>query len=95
MELITITDQAFLQLKNSIEEINNYIRNDKKKLSLNDYCLDIQDVCQILKISKRTLQSYRDSKILGFTQISGKIYFKASDIQELLEKHYVKSQDRK
>lgn len=95
MELITITDQAFLQLKNSIEEINNYIRNDKKNLSLNDSCLDIQDVCQILKISKRTLQSYRDSKILGFTQISGKIYFKASDIQELLDKHYVKSHDRK
>jgi 5-bromo-4-chloroindolyl phosphate hydrolysis protein len=95
MELITITDQAFLQLKKSLEEINNYIRNDKKNHSLEDSCLDIQDVCQILKISKRTLQSYRDSKILGYSQISGKIYFKASDVQTLLDKHYVKNRDCK
>jgi len=58
---------------------------------LSETWLDIVETCALLKISKRTLQSYRDNGILSFSQISGKIYFKASDIDELLKKHYVKA----
>ena len=53
--------------------------------------LSSEDVCHILKISKRTLQSYRDRGILPFAQISRKIYYKASDIDEYLERHYIRA----
>jgi hypothetical protein len=49
------------------------------------------DVCKILRISKRTLQNYRDHYILPFSQIGRKIYYKASDIDEYLDRHYIKS----
>lgn len=62
-----------------------------KKRPLDDIWLDIQEVCVLLKISTRTLQSYRDNRKLPYSQISGKIYFKASDIQKHLEKNYYKS----
>lgn len=52
--------------------------------------LDIQEACVALKVSKRTLQSYRDQGIIGFSKFAGKIYFKASDISAHLDKHYVK-----
>jgi len=55
---------------------------------LEDRWLDIQDVCELLHISKRTLQSYRDKGILPFSQVGAKIYYKANDIQKHLEKHY-------
>ncbi|MDN4028928.1 helix-turn-helix domain-containing protein [Chryseobacterium gambrini] len=48
-----------------------------------------EDVCRLLHISKRTLQQYRDDKILPYVQISGKIIFKQSDILEILERNYV------
>ena len=64
-----------------VEKINN-------KDPLEDRWLDIQDVCELLHISKRTLQSYRDKGILPFSQIGAKIYYKSSDIQKHLEKHY-------
>ena len=57
--------------------------------------LSIEDVCRLLMISKRTCQSYRDRGILPFAQISRKIYFKASDLDDYLERHYIKANYQK
>ena len=46
--------------------------------------LDNQDVCQILSISKRTLQTYRDNGTLPFTRIGYKMYYKADDVKRLV-----------
>lgn len=43
--------------------------------------LDNQDVCMILNISKRSLQSYRDNGTIPYTQIGHKIYYKPEDIE--------------
>jgi MerR family transcriptional regulator, repressor of the yfmOP operon len=59
--------------------------------SLKEPKLTNKDVCKILSISSRTLQTYRDKNILPFAQIGRKIYYKASDIDEYLEQHYIKS----
>ena len=48
-----------------------------------------EEVCRLLHISKRTLQQYRDDKILPYVQIGGKIIFKQSDILKILEQNYV------
>ena len=57
-------------------------------IPLNQQWLDLQETCRQLKISKRTLQFYRDKGILPYSQIGGKIYFRASDIEEHLKRHY-------
>jgi len=51
--------------------------------SLKDW-LDNQDVCQILNISKRTLQTYRDNGMLAFTRIGYKMYYKADDVKSII-----------
>lgn len=53
--------------------------------------LSSDEVCHLLMISKRTLQTYRDQKTLSFAQIGRKIYYKSSDINEYLEGHYIKA----
>jgi excisionase family DNA binding protein len=57
--------------------------------------LTIVQVCSLLGISKRTLQSKRDRKEIPFCQISRKILFKSSDIDEYLERHYIKANYQK
>jgi excisionase family DNA binding protein len=91
MEVITITSEAFQKITNDISEISKSINNSNNKQPLSENWLDIADVCQVLHISKRTLQSYRDNGTLSYSQIGGKIYFKASDIEAHLQKHYVKA----
>jgi excisionase family DNA binding protein len=88
MQVITMTTEAYQHLIDKIDAIAGNISDKSNTNPLSDKWLDIQEVCLLLKISKRTLQSYRDNGTLPFSQVSGKIYFKASDIEKHLENHY-------
>ena len=46
--------------------------------------LDNQQVCQLLNISKRTLQTLRSNGSLSCTQINHKIYYRAEDVRSFL-----------
>lgn len=91
MEVITIQSEAFHQLVSKIDDISAQLDAKKKAQPFSEPWLDIQETCQLLKVSKRTLQGYRDNGTLSFSQIAGKIYFKASDIEAHLIKHYNKA----
>jgi hypothetical protein len=46
--------------------------------------LDNQDVCLLLNISPRTLQTLRDNGTLAYSQISHKTYYKPEDVEKIL-----------
>jgi hypothetical protein len=46
--------------------------------------LDNQDLLQMLKISNRSLQRYRSTGKLPYYTISGKIYYKLSDVHQFI-----------
>lgn len=46
--------------------------------------LDNQDILQMLKISTRSLQRYRSSGKLPYYTISGKLYYKLSDVHQFI-----------
>lgn len=50
--------------------------------------IDAEEVTEALKISTRTLQNLRDAGTLPFSRINGKFYYKATDIEKLLESNY-------
>ncbi|MBS7320733.1 MAG: helix-turn-helix domain-containing protein [Myroides sp.] len=84
-EEIISHQELIMQLKNRIEEIlNNY-----RPVMKGEIYLSGEDVCELLHISKRTLQQYRDDKILPYIQIGGKIIYKESDILTVLEQNYI------
>ena len=53
------------------------------------------ELSRVLKISRRTLQDYRSARILPYYLISGKAFYKESDIQQMLEKAYRPLFDRR
>lgn len=50
--------------------------------------MDNQEVCGVLRISKRTLQVYREKGLLPFTRIKNKFFYKPEDVQSMLESSY-------
>ncbi|TKK65416.1 helix-turn-helix domain-containing protein [Ilyomonas limi] len=89
MEVITIQSEAFQQLVGKLDAIDTRLTQKEKQPEVQ--WLDNQEFMQLLKISKRTAQSYRDNGIISFSQIGSKIYYKLSDVEALLNKHYVKA----
>ncbi len=39
----------------------------------------------MLSIAKRTLQAYREKRIIPYTQVGHKIYYKPQDVEALLK----------
>lgn len=84
MNVITIEEKAFKMMKRCFETFAREIEELCASSKVNEKWLDNQDVCQLLQISKRTLQYYRDYGKLPFSMIGGKCYYKISDIEKLI-----------
>lgn len=88
MEVINIEAQTFEAMMNRFEAFTQKVENlcgDYQDKGLHRW-LDNQDVCRILNISKRTLQTYRDNGTLAFTQINHKIFYKPEDVEAVVNK---------
>ncbi|MEN4761696.1 helix-turn-helix domain-containing protein [Chryseobacterium sp. C39-AII1] len=73
-------------LSEKVKESQNALRSiDGEQL------LDNQDVLQLLKISPRTLQRYRSEERLSYYTISGKLYYKLSDVHQLIRDSFKSS----
>ena len=75
----------------ALEGVNRRIKEvaqTHKPLFEGEHFLTGKEVCERLYISPRTLQDYRDRKIIPYTQFAGKILYKASDLEKMLEDNY-------
>lgn len=84
MNIIAIEENAFELMKSRFETFVDEIKMLCENAQAKNQWLDNQDVCMILKISKRTLQYYRDSRIIPYSQIGKKCFYKVSDVEKLL-----------
>jgi hypothetical protein len=50
--------------------------------------LDNQDLFMMLKVSARSLQRYRSSGKLPYYTISGKLYYKLSDVHQFIRESF-------
>lgn len=89
MEAIILSKEQFNNLSTSVEEIKTKIEQLSKKPQ--EVFVDNQEFLFLMKISKRTAQTWRDEGKISFSQVGNKIYYKMGDVEELLNKYYVKS----
>ena len=85
MEVINMEAQTFEAMMTRFEAFTQKVETlcEGQDKSLHRW-LDNQDVCQILNISKRTLQTYRDNGMLAYTQINHKMYYKPEDVEKVI-----------
>lgn len=71
-------------LSNRVEKIHD---NNKPSLDGECYYTD-KELAVKLKVSRRSLQDYRNNGILPYTRIGGRILYRASDIERTLMDEY-------
>ena len=79
MKYLIITEADWLCLRNEILSLAECCLKAFGEPSKHTDWLHNGDVCQLLDISKRTLQHYRDTNVLSFAQIGHKCYYKRED----------------
>ena len=89
MEAIILTKDQYDAIVVQLEEITKKL--NKALASKQDTFMDNQEFIILMKISKRTAQTWRDEGKISFCQVGSKIYYKMSDVEKLLNEHYNKS----
>lgn len=80
-----------IQLEDLKEIIGDCIREEFQKnlnsqSNTSDELIRIDDAAKLFHVSKVTLYKWREKGILPFHRISSRIYFKKSEIMEILNK---------
>ena len=86
MEIISMDVKAFDALAGHVEAIERKAEalcRRQEDVSLKKW-LDNQEVCLLLKVSPRTLQTLRDNGTLAYTQICHKTYYKPGDVESII-----------
>ena len=86
--LTTNFDKSFKQL----EEITNTLK--EADLKMDDPFIPNTKFMELMEISTRTAQVWRDEEKIGYSQIAGKIYYRKSDIEKLLNDNYHKAKEK-
>ena len=64
------------------------VADENQPLLGGEHYLTDRELSQRLKISRRTLQDYRNNGILPYRQLGGKILYRESDIERVLQSCY-------
>lgn len=67
------------KMDEAIKAINKQNVSEKMKF------LDNDEFLELMHISKRTAQTWRDEGRIAFSQVGGKIYYQMKDIEAMLE----------
>ena len=90
-EIVNKETPEMKQLISGIREVRTRLREiaqTHRPLFGGEIYLTGREVCERLFVSPRTLQDYRDKGIIPYTQIAGKILYRLSDINSLLQENY-------
>ena len=80
--------QVVLSALRHVRERIREVSETHRPLFGGEHFLTGKEVCERLYISPRTLQDYRNRRIIPYTQFAGKILYKASDLEKILEENY-------
>ncbi|MCT4317850.1 helix-turn-helix domain-containing protein [Elizabethkingia anophelis] len=88
MKVIAVQKSALDGMKNDIRGLLEMTENVTRKYTpifKEEKWLDNQEVCLMMNITKRTLQTYKDKGLLPYSKLNRKNYYKRSDVLALLE----------
>lgn len=90
--MIVIPQSEWNNLKQQLDDISTFVAEQKKEKD-DDVWYTIDETMKILKVSKKTLQIYRDRHYIAFHQFGKKIKFKKADIEAFLGGNIVEADD--
>ena len=87
MDILIIQKEAFEEMaarfSRFAERVDAILAKQGDK-SLNRW-MDNQEVCRLLNISPRTLQTLRDNGTLAYSQINHKVFYRPEDVLRIVK----------
>lgn len=79
---IIVLPEELEVIENRLSEIETALK--KQPHQVEDPILDTEGVMNLLKVSRRSLQNWRDQGLIEFSAVGGKFYYRMSAINKML-----------
>ena len=73
-------------IKNAVKEINNLV----EERSVESEWVENGELSEMLGLTKRQMQGYRERGVLGYSIIGRKIYYKRAEVEKLIKQNTIK-----
>ena len=90
MEYVAIEKSECEQLLRTIKKAAMEIRAIAEECTINSEWVENGELAEILGLSKRQLQGYRERGVLGFSTIGRKIYYRRAEVEKLIKNNTIK-----
>ena len=88
---MAVVPQSFIDnVEQKLETLEKILR-DKNEQEINSQWIESVKIPKLLGISQKTWQTYRDKRLIPFSQIGSKIFVKRADLEKFMESHYIES----
>ena len=92
-EILTMEDEPIATVVQNMRKgsrwLSTFLEGYRPPLDGERYLTD-KEVADLLRVSRRTLQVYRNNRVLPFILLAGKVLYPESGLRELLEANYRK-----
>ena len=85
MGRIVVLPEELQVIENRLIEIEKALKSQQSNIA--DPILDTEGVMTLLKVSRRSLQNWRDEGLIQFSAVKGKFFYKLSAITKMLDKN--------
>lgn len=89
MELTILTKDQYEELLKRLDRVDQNLKRLDSPST--ERFMDNAEFLALMKVSKRTAQTWRDEGKISFSQIGNKIYYSVSDVELILKHHYIKA----
>lgn len=92
-ESLKVVNRNYDRVLKQLDELNETLKLNS--LKFDDPVITNSQFLKLMGISIKTAQTWRDLNIINFSQVNNKIFYRKSDIIDMLNKHYVKSSNKR
>ena len=92
--VLTLRDESIMQALLTLRKANRkaeQLMADYHPVLNGERLLTDAEVAALLKVSRRTLQEYRNERQISFIELRGKTLYRESDIEKMIERNYRKA----
>lgn len=85
---IVVLPEELEVIENRLSEIESTLK--KKQHQVEDPILNTEAVMSLLKVSRRSLQNWRDLGLVEYSAVGGKFYYRMSALNKMLSENLKK-----
>lgn len=86
--MVMLPKSVWEEMCANIQEMKEMLR-EKTTDEMNGQWVESSEARKMLGVSAKTWQSYRDKRIIPFSQVGRKIYVRRKDLEDFLNKHNI------